>query len=233
MDHLSSLRYRVNLAGKGEFLNQSKAEHLSIEFQQIEKFCDEEAPITLGLIHNHLERRGHALFTLFLAGPFLLPVPLPGLSMPFGIFIVFFAFAMAFEQKPFLPKSWLAREIPKSTLRKFCHYAQKFFQKFEKLFRPRLLFLLDSRAARFCIASMIATGGIMLAMPLPPGTNSPPATLIIVLSIGFLEQDGLLILLGYLLLVLNILFFGALGFYGYEGVMKVFDFALAYANTHF
>lgn len=212
-------------------MSSIEAERLSTEFRQIESLCDEEVPVTLGYVLNHLEHRGHALFTLFLAGPFLIPLPLPGLSVPFGIFIAFFAFAMAFEKKPFLPKMWLLREIPKPTLRKFSQYAQKFFRKFEALFRPRLVWLIDSRAARFVIALLIALGGILLALPLPPGTNSPPSAVIIALSIGYLERDGLLILLGYFLFLLNIVFFAALGIYGYEGVMKLIHFLLTYIQA--
>ena len=214
-------------------LNHIEAERLSTEFQQIENLCSQEAPVTLGAILHSLEHRGHALFTLFLSGPFLLPVPMPGLSMPFGIFITLFAFAMAFEKKPFLPKSWLVREIPKPTLQKFSQYAQKFFQKFEALFRPRLLWLLDSQLARMLIGGMIAIGGILLALPFPPGTNFPPASMIIALSIGYLERDGVLILLGYIMFLMNIVFFAALSIYGYEGATKVFKFALTYFHSYF
>ncbi len=197
---------------------------LSREFEELEVLGKEGVPITLGYVLSHLEHRGHALLTLFLAGPFLLPLPLPGLSVPFGVFIAFFAFAMAFERKPFLPRSWLLREIPQPTLKRFAQIAQKFFRRFEKLFRPRLVWLVDAKVPRFLIAAMIAAGGILLALPLPPGTNSPPASLIIALSIGYLERDGILVLIGYVLFGLNIVFFGALGIYGYEGAMKLFHY---------
>jgi hypothetical protein len=212
---------------------ENEGERLSAEFRQIEAICDTPIPISLGFVLNHLERRGYALFTLFLAGPFLIPLPLPGLSVPFGILIALFAFAMAFERKPFLPQSWLLREIPKPTLRMFSVMAQKFFLKFEAMFKPRIVWLVDAPSGRFIIATLIALGGILLALPLPPGTNSPPAALIIALSIGYLERDGFLILIGYGLFLLNAAFFGALAVYGYEGGMKLVHYLLGYVHNHF
>lgn len=201
-------------------MNRIESERLSAEFRRLEELCDRDIPVSVEGILMHLEHRGHALLTLFLAGPFMVPM-LPGLSVPFGVLIAFFAFSMAFGRKPFLPKSWLAKEIPKDRLRKFCGMAQRFFKKFERLFKPRLVWLIDLRAGQITIASMIAICGILLALPLPPGTNSPPASVIIALSIGFLERDGFLVILGYFLFLVNIAFFAFLAIFGYEGVMNL------------
>lgn len=198
-----------------------EAERLSTEFRRIEALCDRDMPVTVEGILEHLEHRGHALLTLFLAGPFALPIPWPGLSVPFGALIAVFALAMAFGRKPFLPKSWLAREIPKAKLRKFCGLAQRFFKRFEALFKPRLVYLIDLRAGEIAIALMIALCGILLALPLPPGTNNPPALAIVALSIGFLERDGFLVILGYFFFALNIAFFTFLALFGYEGMMNL------------
>ncbi|MBC7661631.1 MAG: exopolysaccharide biosynthesis protein [Chitinophagaceae bacterium] len=198
-------------------------ESLSAEFRQIEDLCDQKDSITLGGILELLEHRGHALFTLFLAGPFILPIPLPGLSVPFGAFIVFFAFSMAFDRQPLIPKSWLRRELPKAALRKFSRMAQAAFRKFEALFKPRMVWMIDFRAGQVVIAIMIAICGFLLALPLPPGTNAPPAAAIVALSIGLLERDGLLVLLGFCLFLANIAFFTFLSVYGYEGVLKLIN----------
>lgn len=205
----------------GRVLDGMESERLSAEFRRLEELCARDIPVTVEGVLIHLEHRGHALLTLFLAGPFLLPLPLPGLSVPFGVFIAFFAFSMAFGRKPFLPKAWLAREIPKDTLRKFSGMAQRFFKKFEALFRPRLVWLIDRRSGQITIAVLIAICGLLLALPLPPGTNSPPASVIIALSIGFLERDGFLVILGYFLFLINVLLFSFLTIFGYAGVMNL------------
>jgi hypothetical protein len=42
----------------------------------------------------------------------------------------------------------------------------------------------------------IAIRGLLLALPLPPGTNFPPALGIFLLSAGMVEEDSLFVLLG-------------------------------------
>ncbi len=198
-------------------MSSSETARLSSEFRRIHELAS-ASPLSLGAILVHLEHRGHALFTLFLAGPFLLPLPLPGLSVPFGLLIVLFAVALGWNSRPLLPKAWLRREIPQKTLLRFSLIASRFFARFERLFKPRLTGLIEFRAGRFLIALMIAICGLLLALPLPPGTNAPPAVAIACLSIGFLERDGIIIALGYILFFLNIVFFALLGIYGMKGV---------------
>src|SRR5688500_13635077 len=53
----------------------------------------------LGLLHG----RGYVLLIMLLALPFCTPVPLPGLSTPFGLIITIVGARIAFGAKPWLP----------------------------------------------------------------------------------------------------------------------------------
>jgi hypothetical protein len=54
----------------------------------------------------------------------------------------------------------------------------------------------------------------VLLLPLPPGTNFPPALCIILMAGGLLERDGRFILAGYLAFALNVVFFALFAIYG-------------------
>jgi len=49
---------------------------------------------------------------------------------------------------------------------------------------------------------MISLGGLLLFLPLPPGTNAPPALALILLCIGTLQHDIVFVILGTLILFL-------------------------------
>lgn len=192
---------------------------LAEEFRQIECLCVGHA-LSIEAILDHLETRGRALLTLFLSLPFIFPIPLPGLSVPFGVFIFLFGLSLATEWKPWLPKSWLKKEMKRDLILKFCGHAQKVLRKLERFLKPRLAVMNDKPALRLVSGLMIAFCGFLLALPLPPGTNSPPAIAIVTLSLGLLERDGVFTLIGYVLFALNIAFFTALPMIGYNAVLR-------------
>ena len=66
--------------------------------------------------------------------------------------------------------------------------------------RGRLAFLVDSRFSRRFIGAMVISSGFYLGLPLPvPFTNTIPAYSLIFLAIGWMEGDGLFVVLGYIL----------------------------------
>jgi hypothetical protein len=73
---------------------------------------------TLAQIVHILRGRGFDCFIVLLALPFCTPIPLPGLSIPFGIILMLFGVRIALRKKPWLPKKLMAREIPAATLPK-------------------------------------------------------------------------------------------------------------------
>jgi len=201
-------------------LNEHDQHSLSREFQEIEGLCD-HGSITLRRILDHIHGRGEAMLTLVLAGPFLLPIPLPGLSIPFGILIAIFGLSLSTGWKPWLPEKWVHRRIPEDLLRRFCQTARRFLHRVERFIRPRYHWMHRSRVFKGAAGGMITACGVLLAMPLPPGTNAPPAAAIVCLSVALLEGDGLLLLLGYLLFAFNLAFFTLLPILGYEAIVAI------------
>lgn len=201
-------------------LNEHDEHSLSREFQEIEALCD-HGHITLRRIMDHIHGRGEALLTLVLAGPFLLPIPMPGLSIPFGVLIAIFGFSLSTGWKPWLPEKWLHRKIPDNLIRRFCRTARNFLRKVERFIRPRYHWIHKNRIFKGAAGGMITACGGLLALPLPPGTNAPPAAAIVCLSVALLEGDGLLLVVGYILFAFNAAFFTFLPFFGYEALIKI------------
>ncbi|MCX6128756.1 MAG: exopolysaccharide biosynthesis protein [Proteobacteria bacterium] len=201
-------------------MNIHDQHRLSQEFREIEALCD-AGPVNLRQILQHVKGRGEALFTLFLAGPFMLPIPLPGLSIPFGILVSIFGFSLATGRQPWLPEAWVSRNLPELMIRRFCQTMIRIFQKSERYTKPRWEWVHRRPFFKFAAGLMIVFCGFLLALPLPPGTNAPPAVAIVFLSVAMLERDGLLMVIGYTIFVLNILFFSLLSLFGYEAVLAL------------
>lgn len=193
---------------------------LSREFQEIEDLCN-HGGITLRRILDHIHGRGEAMLTLILAVPFLIPIPLPGLSIPFGVLIVIFGFSLSTGWKPWLPDKWLHHRMPDDLIRRFCGSARKFLHKVEKCIRPRYPWFHKNRVFKGAAGAMITACGMLLALPLPPGTNAPPAAAIVCLSVALLEGDGLLLGLGYMLFAFNAAFFTLIPILGYEAILNI------------
>lgn len=193
---------------------------LSREFLEIEALCD-QGLMTLQKLLDHIRGRGEALLTLVLAGPFLLPLPLPGLSIPFGILILIFGIGLSTGWQPRLPSKWMNRPVSEDMLKRFCRTARSFLQKVERFIRPRHLWMHQNLFFRGAAGVMITICGFLLALPLPPGTNAPPAAAIVCLSVALLERDGILLLLGYVLFLLNVVLFTLIPILGYEAIIKI------------
>jgi hypothetical protein len=202
------------------FLHRHEKHSLSQEFREIQAICD-AGDLNLETIMRHMHGRGPALFTLVLSGPFLLPIPSLGLSIPFGFLIALFGLSLATGLEPWLPKKLLNFPLPAHLLHKICHSAIYFFKKLERFIKPRFAWIHRSRIFAMAAGGMISFLGLMLAMPLPPGTNAPPSLAIVCLSIALLEEDGLLMAIGYTLFAFNLLMFSLIAWFGYESVLLV------------
>lgn len=177
-------------------LRMSSQGKLSSEFLTISRLCERENLVLADLAESLLHR-GHSLVSLIFSLPFLIPIPMPGLSLVFGSVIMGASIAMMFNRKPWIPKRYLQKQISGALLSKVFDKCHKYALQMEKFVRPRGHWLFRRPWLNRLNGSLIFLSAFILALPLPPGTNFPPALCIILLSIGSLEEDGYCLALGY------------------------------------
>ena len=161
--------------------------------------------LTLREVIYTLGGRAYTLLVLLLALPFITPIPLPGLSTPFGLAIGLIAFRLMLGQRPWLPMKLQRKVLPPGFFSRLFLVAEKSIRLIEKLLRPRLI-LVQLHAFLLLIAALV------LLLPIPiPFTNSFPAWAILLVAAGLLERDGLFILAGYFVFAVGVLYFIFLG----------------------
>lgn len=171
-----------------------------------------ERAITLREVIYNLGGRAYMLLVLLLALPFITPIPIPGLSTPFGLAIALIALRLSLGQRPLLPKNLQRKELPAGFIGKVFTVAEKILRFLEKFLRPRLAVLTDTPLLRQLHAVLMLLAALALLLPLPiPFTNSFPAWAILLIAAGLLERDGIFILAGYLVFVAGVFYFVFLG----------------------
>ncbi len=191
--------------------NQPPPRKLSVELAELRDRSAERA-ITLREVIYTLHGRAYMLLVLLLALPFITPIPLPGLSTPFGLAIALIALRLSLGQRPWLPMKLQRKELPAGFLGKLLTVAARVLQVFEKFLRPRLTFLTDTPLLAQLHAVLMLVAALALLLPLPiPFTNSFPAWTILLVAAGLLERDGLFILAGYVVFAAGVFYFIFLG----------------------
>jgi hypothetical protein len=168
--------------------------------------------VTLREVIYVLGGRAYTLLILLLALPFITPVPMLGLSTPFGLAIALIALRLTFGRRPWLPKKFQRKQLPAAFFEKLFLTAGKILRLFEKFLRPRVTVLVDTPLLRQLHAALIVLAALALLLPLPiPLTNSFPAWTILLIAAGLLERDGAFILAGYVIFAAGVLYFVFLG----------------------
>jgi hypothetical protein len=181
-----------------------------------------ERPVTLGEILAATQGRGFNLLLVFIALPFLTPIPLPGFSIPFGLVVAVIGARMALGQEPWLPQRLLQRELPPRFLSKVLKGASRIVKWLEFLLRPRLAVVIDHAVFRRAAGLLIMLSGLFLIIPLPlPFSNSLPACTVLLLAAGALGRDGLFFLGGCLMFAVTTAYFLLLAFGGAHAVEQL------------
>jgi hypothetical protein len=184
---------------------------LSEELARLETMFAQRA-VKLHEVIGVLQGRAYLLLLVLLALPFCTPIPLPGLSTPFGLVVALIGLRLALGMKPWLPQKLLNTELPPGFFGKLIQFTRRLVGIFEKLLRPRWLALTDTEALRRLHALAICIAGLALLLPLPiPFTNTFPAWAILLIACGLLERDGLFVLAGHGVFLAGVAFFFLLG----------------------
>jgi hypothetical protein len=170
--------------------------------------------LTLNTLIEQTEGRGIYLVMVLLCLPFVTPVPLPGLSVLLGLVIEFLALRLAFELPPRLPKFVGDHSLPPDKMQKVLRGSVKFLRFMERIVRPRRTGWMTWQAARFVNALIIAAMAFLMALPLPPIpplTNMLPSCAIVLLALSMMEEDGVMIWIGYIASACTTIYFLLIG----------------------
>jgi hypothetical protein len=166
-----------------------------------------------------LRGRAYTLLLLLLALPFCTPIPMPGVSLPFGLVIAVIGFRLALRQKPWLPQRLLDTQLPPKFFARLLEATRRLSRVLEVVLRPRWSYLLDAKWPHHGYGAIIFVCGLLLVVPLPiPFSNGLPAFTVVLLACAILERDGYCLGAGLLMFVLTLCFFGVIFWGGAEGV---------------
>lgn len=168
--------------------------------------------VTLRQILQIIGEQGLLFVCMFLCIPFLIPVSIPGVSTVFGAAIILMSISITLNRLPWLPERIMNRPIATEKLVPTLERGAQIISRLDRWVRPRLNALTQGAAINRFNGLMLLFGGVLLIFPLGliPFSNTLPALAIIFLAVGMLQRDGLFILLGYLTLVVSVVYFALL-----------------------
>jgi len=173
-----------------------------------------QQPMTVNAILDVLSGKARYLMALILSLPFCLPIQIPGFSTPFGVLIMFIGIEIILQRKLWMPKFILEKDIQPGIVEKLVKSGLWINSKIKPWIHQRLTPICYNTISNMFAGLMIAFLGLMLALPLPlPFSNLVSAWPIFLICFGFIEEDGLIVLIGYALACLSITFFSVLFFF--------------------
>jgi len=157
----------------------------------------EQYAVTLDWVLEQLHERAFGLFLLVLALPCCIPF-LYGIPQVVALPLMFVAGQILLGRSvPWLPGKLGARTVTKDALDNLATRAQPWLRRIEAVSKPRLVALTRAPADRIVGLALVLFSASIL-VPLP-GTNTVPGFAVVVVSMGLLQRDGVLVILGSLI----------------------------------
>ncbi|MDX6767019.1 MAG: exopolysaccharide biosynthesis protein [Candidatus Methylacidiphilales bacterium] len=198
-------------------------QRLSAQVRALAAAC-KEGDVTLGEVSRLLQGRGMCLFLVVLALPFCLPVPMPGLSTPFGFAIMILGFRSLFRQSENLPGVIAGHRVSPRIFGPLLRSVAGVLSMLETLMGSRLHWIMDHEPGRRVAGGMIAICGFLLMLPLPiPFTNVFPAFTVVLLACAMVEHDGVTALVGLIFFLITVALFALIAWGGAAAVDWAID----------
>lgn len=153
--------------------------------------------ISIGEIIEAFGERAFGFVLILFSLPNCVPAP-PGIAGVVGTPVLIFGIQMMLGHKhPWLPGFIRRRTISLSKFKRLIDVAEPKLRRLESWCKPRLIQLFGVVGDRMVglFAFLVA-----LSVLIPfPGTNFPPSIALVIVSIAVMEEDGYLLIGGYLL----------------------------------
>lgn len=165
---------------------------------RLERWSASEGDKTVGGLIDVFEEKSFAVLFLVLLGVPALPLPTGGATHAFEVIAVLLAAQLvAGRDEIWLPEKLRARELAGPRQEKFIAGLLRFLRRLERHSRPRMRFLFDRRPANI-VFGLLIIGLSVAAFVAPPftGLDTLPALGAVIISVGFLLEDAVLVLVG-------------------------------------
>jgi hypothetical protein len=155
--------------------------------------------IPLGELIDNAHESGFGFLVGVLA---LIAIPFFGLSTPFGLAIALISSQLAFgRMRPWMPNRFRKRVLAMTMLDRILHLLTRRLRWLAKSTRRRWEPLIIPKLVGLALTLL----GLGLALPLPiPGSNMVFIVPILVYSIGLLERDGIWIVVGHVMTLVDL-----------------------------
>ncbi|WP_262028686.1 exopolysaccharide biosynthesis protein [Microvirga sp. Mcv34] len=153
--------------------------------------------ISIGEIIEAFGERAFGFVLILFSLPNCVP-NVPGIAGLVGTPVLIFGIQMMLgHTRPWLPRFILRQTVSTAKFKRLIDIAEPRLQKLESYCKPRLLPLFGPFGDRVVgfFAFLVA---VSVLIPFP-GTNFPPSIALVIASIAIMEEDGYLLIVGYLI----------------------------------
>jgi len=185
----------------------------------------ENRAVSFRELYQVAEGGAFSFLLILLNLPYIIPIPIPGLSVVTGLVTLVIGVRMALRKKPWLPERLLNSRLPATFFPTLLKGAVKVLRAVEHLLRPRLRFVHEGFIFHHLNGTIIALCGLLLVLPFPffiPLTNFFPAVPILLIAAGTMERDGVFVLLGYAVFLVCLAYFSFLSLVGAAIIEKLY-----------